>query len=118
MRRVVPIVVVAASLAAGGTLPLLRAADEKPKYTIKEVMEFHKEKLHEKYQKGEASKDDRQKLLDGYESMLKLKPPRGDEKAWKKKCEALIKAVKDDDKAAFKKAVNCTACHKDHKPPT
>lgn len=116
MRRVVPIVAVAASLAAGGTLPLLRAADEKPKYTIKEVMKFHKEKLHEKYQKGEASKDDRQKLLDGYESMLKLKPPRGDEQAWKEKCEALIKAVKADDKNAYKKAVNCAACHKDHKP--
>ena len=115
MRRVVPFALVAASLVAGGTLPLLRAADEKPKYTIKEVMKFHKDKLHEKYQKGEASKDEKQKLLDGYEAMLKSKPTKGDEKAWKEKCEALIKAVKDDDKDAFKKAVTCGTCHKEHK---
>ncbi len=100
---------------AGLVLANLQAADEKPKYTIKEVMKFHKEKLNEKYQKGEATKEERQKLLDGYEAMLKSKPPKGDEKAWKEKCETLIKAVKDDDKEAYKKAVMCGACHGAHK---
>ncbi len=100
---------------AGLLLANLHAADDKPKYTIKEVMKFHKDKLHEKFQKGEASKEETQKLLDGYEAMLKAKPPKGDEKDWKAKCEALVKAVKDNDKDAFKKAVNCGACHGAHK---
>jgi translation initiation factor IF-3 len=104
------------TLVAGLSLSLLSAADDaKPKYTIKQVMKFHKDKLHEKLEKGEASKEEKQMLLEGYESMLKLKPPKGDEADWKTKCEALIKAVKDDDKVAYKKAYNCGACHSAHK---
>ena len=114
MKRVVSVAAVA--LVAVCSLSLVRAADdEKPKYTIKEVMKFHKDKLHEKFQNGNASKEDKQKLLEGYEAMLKNKPPKGDEKDWKEKCEALVKAVKDDDKDAFKKAVNCGGCHGAHK---
>jgi hypothetical protein len=115
MKRLVSFAVVA--LVAGWSLSLLSAADDaKPKYTIKEVMAFHqKDKLNDKFTKGEASKEEKQKLLEGYESMLKVKPPKGDEADWKKKCEALVKAVKDDDKDAYKKAVNCTECHKAHK---
>jgi len=100
---------------AGLLLANLQAADEKPKYTIKEVMKFHKEKLNEKFANGTASKEETTKLQEGYEAMLKAKPPKGDEKAWKEKCEALIKAVKDGDKDAYKKAVNCGACHGAHK---
>jgi hypothetical protein len=114
MKRLVSLAVVA--LVAGWSLSLLSAADDaKPKYTIKEVMKFHKDKLHEKVEKGEASKEEKEKLLEGYESMLKLKPPKGDEAEWKKKCEALIKAVKDGDAEGLKKAVNCGDCHKAHK---
>ena len=118
MKRLVCCAVVA--LVAGWSLSLLSAADDaKPKYTIKEVMKFHnKDKLHEKFQKGDATKEDKEKLLEGYESMLKVKPPMGDEADWKKKCEALVKAIKDDDKDALKKAVNCAECHKAHKPKT
>jgi hypothetical protein len=47
--------------------------------------------------------------------MLKSKPPKGDEKDWKTKVEALVKSVKDDDKEAYKKAVMCGACHGAHK---
>ena len=100
---------------AGLLLANLQAADEKPKYTIKEVMKFHKDKLNEKFSNGTASKDEKAKLLEGYESMLKSKPPKGDEKDWKTKVEALVKAVKDDDKEAYKKAVMCGACHGAHK---
>ena len=79
-------------------------------------MKFHnKDKLNTKFEKGEATKEEKQKLLEGYESMLKVKPPMGDEADWKKKCEALVKAVKDDDKEAYKKAVNCKDCHTAHK---
>lgn len=116
MKRLVSCAVVA--LVAGWSLSLLSAADDaKPKYTIKEVMAFHsKDKLNEKFGKGEATKEEKQKLLEGYESMLKVKPPMGDEADWKKKCEALVKAVKDDDKEAYKKAVSCGACHTPFKP--
>jgi hypothetical protein len=93
----------------------LRADDDKPKYTIKEAMKFHKEKLHEKFQKGQATKEETQTLLDAYISMGKQKPPKGDEKSWKEKNDALIKAVKDDNKEAFAKAVNCGGCHGAHK---
>jgi hypothetical protein len=100
--------------AATCTLSALRA-DDKPKYTIKEVMKLHKDKLHEKFQNGEASKEEKEKLLEAYEALVKNKPPKGDADSWKEKTEALVKAVKDDDKDAYKKAVSCGACHSAHK---
>ncbi len=114
MKRVIPGAVLL--VFAGLVVATVWAADEKPKYTIKEVMKFHKDKLHEKFQKGEATKEEKEKLLEGYESMVKSKPPKGDEKDWKAKSEALVKAVKDNDVEGFKKAVNCGACHGAHKP--
>ena len=115
MKRLVSCAVVA--LVAGWSLSLLSAADDtKAKYTIKEVMGFlKKDKLAEKFEKDTATKEEKQKLLEGYESMLKSKPPKGDEAEWKKKCEALVKAVKDGDKDGLKKAMDCKACHDDHK---
>lgn len=91
------------------------AADEKPKVSIKDAMKLHKDKLHEKFQNGTASKEETDKLREAYEAMGKQKPPKGDEKAWKEKCDALVKAVKDGDKDGFKKAVNCGGCHGAHK---
>lgn len=88
---------------------------DKPKFTIKEVMKLHKDKLHEKYQEGKASKEDTEKLTEAYEALAKNKPPKGDETSWKDKTDALVKAIKGDDKAAFKKAVNCGGCHSAHK---
>ena len=93
MKRLFSCAVVA--LVAGWSLSLLSAADDaKPKYTIKEVMGFlKKDKLVDKFEKDTATKEEKEKLLEGYESMLKQKPPMGDEADWKKKCEALVKAV-------------------------
>ena len=115
MKRLFSFAVVA--LVAGGSLSLLSAADDaKPKYTIKEVMGFlKKDKLVDKFEKDTATKEEKEKLLEGYESMLKQKPPKGDEADWKKKCEALVKAVKDGDKDGLKKAMDCKACHDAHK---
>ncbi|MFN6104289.1 MAG: hypothetical protein ACK5TO_02965 [Planctomycetaceae bacterium] len=94
----------------------VHAADEKPKYTTKQVMKFFKEeKLNEKFLKGEISKEETQKLVDGFTAMGQQKPPKGDEKAWKEKTDALLKATKDGNKEAFGKAVNCGACHGMHK---
>ena len=91
------------------------AEDEKPKMTIKEAMKLHKDKLNTKFAEGKASKEEKEKLIEAYTAMGKNKPPKGDEKAWKEKCEALVKAVKADDKEAFAKAVSCKACHDAHK---
>lgn len=114
MKRLVSCAFVA--LVAGVSVSLVLAEEAKPKYTIKEVMKFQKdEKLVDKFKKGEISKDEKQKLLDGYEAMLKHKPPKGTEEDWKKKCDAVIKAIKDDDKDAFGKATNCGDCHGAHK---
>ena len=119
MKRLVSCAIVA--VIAGASVSLLSvslsaAADEKPKYTIKEVMKFQKdEKLVDKFKKGEITKEEKAKLLEGYESMLKHKPPKGEEKDWKEKVEAVVKSIKDDDKDAFGKATNCAACHGKHK---
>lgn len=94
------------------------AADEKPK-SIKDVMvEGHKGKtpLCAKASKGEASKEEAEKLLALYTDMAKNEPKKGDKEEWKKKCEALITASKalvadQKDNAAYKAAVNCKACH-------
>ena len=117
MNRNVVVSGLVVSLAACWMVAVAIAQDkeEKPKYTIKEVMKLHKDKLHEKFQDGKASKEDKEKLIEAYEALGKNKPPKGDEKEWKSKAEALVKAMKDDDVAAFKKAVNCGACHGAHK---
>jgi hypothetical protein len=113
MKRLVSIAVFA--LVAVWSVSMLSAADD-PKYKIKDVMGWFKnDKLNDKFPKGEASKEEIEKLKEGFDSMLKIKPPKGDEKDWKEKVEALAKAVKDDDKDGFKKAVNCMNCHSAHR---
>jgi hypothetical protein len=117
MRHLIAVAVVLG--VSGAWLAASRAADddaEEPKFTVKQVMQLHKDKLHEKFQDGSASEEDKKKLLEGYEALTKNKPPKGAEDSWKEKTEALLKAVKDDDVEAYKKAVNCGACHSAHKP--
>jgi hypothetical protein len=121
MRRVVPLGLLSLAFVAVGLISVLRAADEKPKYTIKQVIKFHKQKLHEKFAKGEASKEEKQKLLDGYEALAKDKPSKGDAASWKKFTETLLKAAKDLEAGkegaaeAYKKAVSCGPCHTAHR---
>lgn len=122
MRRVVPFALLSLAIVAVGVISVVRA-DDKPKYTIKEVMKEHKPKgLKDKVVDGTASADDKAKLVEMYEAMEKSKPPKGDEANWKKLCEALIKAAKEVKEGKeggvdnLKKAVNCGACHKEHKP--
>lgn len=60
-------------------------------------------------------------LLKAYQDMCAATPPKGDKAAWVTKCQALIGAVKKVQAkdpagaAAYKAAVNCKACHTDHK---
>ena len=71
---------------------------------------------------GTASAEELAGLLAGYQAMCGAKPPKGEVGPWQEKCKALIAAVKGlqaKDAAAaesYKKAVNCKACHTDHKP--
>jgi hypothetical protein len=98
---------------------------------IKDAMKFaHKapqgeKKLSDKIIDGTAPEADVQKTLDLYKAMLDTKPPKGDQVAFKEKVGKLIAATqevldkKPDAAAHYKEAVNCKACHSEHKqaPP-
>jgi hypothetical protein len=95
----------------------------KPKHSVKEVMaDAHKSKLVNKVQDGQASKEEKEKLLGLYISLYENKPPKGDQASWNEKTGALVvagaKVVLGQDGAAesLKAAANCGACHKAHKP--
>jgi hypothetical protein len=97
--------------------------DDKPKYTIKQVMEkAHKNKLLNKVAAGEGTKEDAQQLLELYQALGKNQPPKGEAEGWKKKTVAIAEAAKEvvDGKpgagAKLTKAANCANCHKEHKP--
>lgn len=99
------------------------AEDEKPEFTIKQVMEkAHKNKLMNKLAEGKGTKEEAQELLKMYKALGGNKPPKGDVEGWKKKTVELIdaaQAVVDGKEGAgtrLQKAANCAACHKEHKP--
>jgi mono/diheme cytochrome c family protein len=103
------------------------AADEKPKFTIKEVMQkAHNDGLLNKIKDGKGTKADKERLLELYSELAKNRPPRGDEKAWKQKCEAIVAAAKEvlaaknelSARTGIEKldmAVNCQTCHTQHR---
>jgi hypothetical protein len=92
---------------------------EKPKYSIKEVMELaHSDDgLREKVIEGTANKGDKEKLLEAYVALSHNKPPKGDAGEWKKMTQACIMAARDSlagkegAVAELKKATNCKECH-------
>jgi hypothetical protein len=115
---------------AFGSALLLRAGvaqekeDDKPKYTIKQVMEkAHKNKLLNKVAEGKATEEEVKELVDLYRALGKNQPPKGEAEAWKKKTVALLKAAeevaegKEGAGERLTKAANCANCHKEHKPP-
>ena len=109
---------IAALLLAAGYV----GADDKPKYTTKEVMkQFHgKGKLLTKILDGKGTDEDKKKILEVYEEMAKNKT-KGDADDWKKLNDAIVAAAKDvvDGKdgaiPALKKATTCSDCHTGHK---
>lgn len=117
-RVILPVIVVLATSAA--------FAEEDN--AIKLAMKFaHKapkgeKKLSEKIVEGTAAEADVKKTLDLYKAMLDVKPPEGDQAAFKDKTAKLITATeevlakKPDAGAHYKEAANCKACHSDHKP--
>lgn len=74
--------------------------------------------------KKEPTKEEKEKFLAMMKDLAKNKPPKGDEKSWKKFTTALVepteKIVKGEDvekaMAALKKAAKCGDCHKAHRP--
>lgn len=123
MRKALGLVVLGALAAASVGLGLVGAADDdKPKYTIKEVMkDAQKGGLYKKVAEGKASKEEKEKLIEYYVALGKQKPPKGDDKSWKEKTEALLTAAKacaKDEKGAgekLAKAADCMTCHSSHK---
>ncbi len=112
------------ALALSAVLPL-RAADAKPKYSIKDVMKaLHKgdDNVSKRVTKGTASKEDVAKLVEYYQSLPLNTPEKGDKAAWEAKATALfksavaLKAGEPDALEGYKRAVNCKACHSEHKP--
>ncbi len=101
------------------------AADETN--PIKEAMRFaHKAPKGEKKKcelvvEGTISEADLQKTLELYKAACAAKPPKGDEAAYKAKFTKLVAATQDvlakkeGATAAYKEAVNCKACHSEHK---
>ena len=110
-------------LAIVTTETLTRAADDdKPKFTIKQVMKrAMKGGLCKKVASGKADDAEKKELLELFQAMAKQKPPKGDADSWKDKTEALVAAananVKGEDGAGPKlgKAANCKSCHSKHK---
>jgi hypothetical protein len=102
----------------------------KPKHTIKEVMhgahlptEEGGKSLRDRVLAGDASPEDKQKLLDFYISLAENEPPRGELEAFQKKTRAVVLAAakmvvgREGADKELNAATNCAACHKDHKPP-
>ena len=81
-----------------------------------------KTSMANKIKNGEGTEEDHKKMLELARAMAKEKPKKGDASSWKEKTEALVAASellasgkKDEGLAAYKKAVNCKACHNVHK---
>ena len=120
--RSIVVIGVSASLLAG--VVSVRAED-KPKYSVKEVMKaLHKgdDAIAKKVTKGEGTHEDFAKLVEYYKSLPLNEAPKGDATSWKEKTTALLKAAQalHEGKAGaleqYKTAVNCKACHSVHKP--
>ncbi len=94
---------------------------------IEDAMKFaHKApkgtpKVSDKIIDGSVSDEDLKKTLELYKAMADTKPPKGEAVAFKEKVAKLIGATenvvakKEGAGAAYKEAVNCKACHSDHK---
>lgn len=105
-----------------------KAAAAKPAAAESDVIAAAMKKYHKpddaickKASAGTASDAELATLLKVYQEMCAAMPPKGDKAAWVKKCQTVIGAVKKIQAkdatgvAAFKEAVNCKACHTDHK---
>ncbi|HYG78416.1 MAG TPA: hypothetical protein VEK08_25670 [Planctomycetota bacterium] len=122
MNRVVAAVAVIAVLSFAASEAYRVSADEK--LSLESIMEKHKGKEApvQTIIAGKADEKLLKEYLAYYEFMATQKPPVGDTAAFKKKCDTLVEATKGliakkpEALEAFKNAINCKACHTDHKP--
>ncbi|MBI3467162.1 MAG: hypothetical protein HY000_29470, partial [Planctomycetes bacterium] len=86
MRKLI-VATVVCGFVAGTAWALSPVVDDaKPKHSIKEVMaDAHKSKLVNKVQDGNASKEEKEKLLGLYVSLYENKPPKGEQASWNEK---------------------------------
>lgn len=97
-------------------------AEDISKVSIKDVMiTVYKEKLANKVIAGEASYEEKERLLVLYEVLADRKPPRGNLQHWQRRTSALVKAAqaavdgRDEAPNLLKKSMECGACHTSHK---
>ena len=119
------IAAVAIATVLGGGMGIASAAHHEEKMDLETIMsKLHKGRtsVATRAGKGEAKPEELKKLVTAYTAMAKMKPPRGSAESWKKKTMALVQTSKmlaEGEKGgvdAYKKAVNCKACHNVHKP--
>jgi hypothetical protein len=122
MRKVVPCLLgaLAMGIIALGVYPA--SGQDKPKYDISEVMQkAHKGGLLKKVTGGNASAEEKTQLLEYYTALSQNKPPKGDEKEFKKRTDPIVAAAKEvvagkeGAEAKLSKAVNCKDCHAAHR---
>ena len=98
--------------------------DRTDELTIKDIMhEAHRkpDELLKKVATGQATEQQKKRLLELYEALAKNEPPQGDASSWKAKTDLLIAAAKaavegkPDAGAQLNKAANCKSCHEEHK---
>jgi Ni,Fe-hydrogenase I small subunit len=102
---------------------VLQAQAPKAKRSIKEVMEqAHKDGLLKKVLDKEATKEEKDKLLDLYIDMLETAPPQGENSSWIMLAGKSVVAAgkvavgREGAENELKEATNCAACHRVHKP--
>jgi mono/diheme cytochrome c family protein len=103
--------------------------EAKPEMTVEEVMEtVHMAPEGEKtllaiVLEGNATQEQKQKLLDAYINMAENDPPMGELQDWRVKTYTILREAakvavgRKGAEAGLKTATNCAACHKAHKPP-
>ena len=91
-------------------------AQEKGKYTNKEVMQkAMKGGLMKKVASGGATEDEKKQLVDLFEALHANTPKKGSADNWKKMTDALVAAAKSGDGKALNAAAQCAVCHKEFK---
>ena len=101
-------------------VPLAYAAKPSVKDVMKAAMKGD-DSLFKKVTGGTGTDADAKKLAACLKNMVGEKPAKGDEAAFAKKVDALVKAAeevaagKKESVPALKEAGNCKACHTDHK---
>jgi hypothetical protein len=124
-NRTVLTALLAVALLGAAATQLARAADAKPRYTIKEVMKSTNKgdaSVGKRVAQGKGTAADFAKLVEYYESLPLCTPEKGDKASWDSKSTALLKAAQalkagePNALALYKKAANCKACHTVHKP--